>query len=151
MEAFEHRADDLSAREVAVPAIAQDWLAEAGSRWVTVELSRLLPTADNHTSFFDPRIFGGAIDPARVRTWPLNRVPAARRRFRSLLLLYPIWFSLVDLRDQPLVISSFVAFTHAVRPSPRATHISSRVHAPALCVGISIRSSIGRAGSCPPD
>ena len=108
-----------------MPAIAQDWLAaEAGSEWVAVELSRLLPTASIHTTFFDPTIFGGAIDPARVRTWPLDRLPVARGRFRSLLPLYPIWFSLLDLRDRPLVVSSSVAFTHAVRTSRRATHIS---------------------------
>lgn len=110
---------------VAAPAIAQDWLAaEAGSEWVTVELSRLLPTADIHTTFFDPGIFDGAIDSSRVHRWPLDRVPGARSRFRSLLPLYPVWFSLLDLRGNPLVISSSVAFTHAVRTSPRATHIS---------------------------
>jgi glycosyltransferase involved in cell wall biosynthesis len=108
-----------------VPAIAQDWLAaEAGSEWVTVELSRLLPTAEIHTSFFDPEIFNGAIDPARVRPWPLQRLLGPTRHFRSLLPLYPIWFSLLDLRGHPLVISSSVAFTHAVRTSRRATHIS---------------------------
>ena len=108
-----------------VPAIAQDWLAaEAGSEAVTVELSRLLPAALIHTTFFDPEIFGGAIDPSRVHTWPLQRLPAARKRFRSLLPLYPIWFSLLDLRAHPLVISSSVAFTHAVRTSPRALHVS---------------------------
>jgi glycosyltransferase involved in cell wall biosynthesis len=109
----------------AVPAIAQDWLAaEAGSESVTLELSRLLPTAPIHTTFFDPEIFGGAIDPGRVHTWPLQRVGAARKRFRSLLPLYPIWFSLLDLRDHPLVISSSVAFAHAVRTDPNALHVS---------------------------
>jgi glycosyltransferase involved in cell wall biosynthesis len=106
-------------------AIAQDWLAaEAGSEWVTVELSRLLPHAPIHTTFFDPAIFDGAIDSSRVHTWPLNRVPAARERFRSLLPLYPVWFSLLDLRGHPLVISSSVAFAHAVRTSRGATHVS---------------------------
>jgi glycosyltransferase involved in cell wall biosynthesis len=108
-----------------VPAIAQHWLAaEAGAESVVLELSRLLPTAPIHTTFFDPQIFGGAIDPSRVHTWPLQRVPGAAKRFRSLLPLYPIWFSMLDLRDYPLVISSSVAFTHAVRTSRRAIHIS---------------------------
>jgi glycosyltransferase involved in cell wall biosynthesis len=107
------------------PAIVQDWLAaEAGSEWVTVELSRLLPTAEIHTSFFDPGIFGGAIDPRRVRTWPLQRLLGPTTHFRSLLPLYPVWFSMLDLRDRPLVISSSVAFTHAVRTGRDATHIS---------------------------
>jgi glycosyltransferase involved in cell wall biosynthesis len=106
-------------------AIAQDWFAaEAGSEWVTVELSRLLPDAPIHTTFFDPTIFDGAIAPARVHTWPLNRLAVARRRFRSLLPLYPVWFSLLDLRGHALVVSSSVAFAHAVRTSRGATHVS---------------------------
>jgi glycosyltransferase involved in cell wall biosynthesis len=113
-----------------VPAIAQDWLAaEAGSEWVTFQLSRLLPSAPIHTTFFDPAIFAGAIDSSRVHRWPLDRVPGARRRFRSLLPLYPVWFSFLDLRDHPLVISSSVAFAHAVRTSPQALHVSY-VHTP---------------------
>lgn len=107
------------------PAIVQDWLAaEAGSEWVTVELSRLLPTAEIHTTFFDPAIFGCAIEPSRVRPWPLQRFGRLAKHFRRLLPLYPIWFSLLDLRGRRLVISSSVAFTHAVRTSRNATHIS---------------------------
>jgi len=106
-------------------AIAQDWLAaEAGSEWVTVELSRLFPRATVYTSFFDPRIFGGAIDPGRVRTWPLQRLFGPTERFRLLLPLYPAYFSMLDLRRYKLVISSSVAFTHAVRTAPGALHVS---------------------------
>lgn len=106
-------------------AIAQDWLAaEAGSERVALEFSRLLPGADIYTSFFNPRIFEGAIDPGRVHTWPLQRLPGAARRFRSFLPLYPAWFGRLDLRRYELVVSSSVAFTHAVRTSPNAIHIS---------------------------
>jgi glycosyltransferase involved in cell wall biosynthesis len=106
-------------------AVAQDWLAaEAGSERVTLEFSRLLPEAEVYTTFFDPRIFGGAIDPARVHTWPLQRLLGPTRHFRSLLPLYPAWFSLLDLRAYDLVISSSVAFSHAVRTAASATHVS---------------------------
>jgi glycosyltransferase involved in cell wall biosynthesis len=110
-------------------AIVQDWLAtEAGSEWVTVQLSRLLPSARVYTTFFDPAIFGGAIDPRRVHTWRLTGlVPSSR--FRSLLPLYPVYFGSLDLRRFDLVISSSVAFTHGVRTSPAATHIAY-VHTP---------------------
>lgn len=116
----------------AVPraAITQDWLAaEAGSERVTLELSRLLPRAPIYTTFFDRTIFGGAFDPARVRTWPLQRLLGPTRHFRSLLPLYPAWFSLVDLRAYDLVLSSSVAFSHAVRTAPNAIHIAY-IHAP---------------------
>jgi len=111
-------------------AIVQDWLAaEAGSEWVTVELSRLFPQATVYTSFFDPRIYGGAIDARRVRPWPLQRLLGPTEHFRLLLPLYPAYFSMLDLRRYRLVISSSVAFTHAVRTAPGALHVSY-VHAP---------------------
>jgi glycosyltransferase involved in cell wall biosynthesis len=117
-------------RTIADVAIAQDWLAaEAGSEWVTLELSRLLADADIHTTFFEPGIFGRAFLPERVRTWPLQRIPGAATRFRSFLPFYPIWFSLLDLRHYELVISSSVAFAHAVRTGPNALHVSY-VHTP---------------------
>lgn len=110
---------------VARSAVVQDWLAaEAGSERVTLELSRLLPHAPIYTSFFDARIFDGAFDPARVRTWPLQRLLGPTRHFRSLLPLYPAWFGLLDLRAYDFVLSSSVAFTHAVRTRPGATHVS---------------------------
>lgn len=113
-----------------MPAIAQDWLAaEAGSESVTLELSRLLPTAPIYTTFFDSGIFDRAIDPSRVHTWPLQHVAAARGRFRAFLPLYPLWFARLDLRGYPLVVSSSVAFSHAVRTSPDALHISY-IHSP---------------------
>ena len=106
-------------------AIVQDWLAaEAGSEYVVSVLSRLLPDADIYTSFFDPAIYDGAIDPRRVHTWPLQRFRGAANRFRSLLPLYPLYFGRLDLRGSELVLSSSVAFTHAVRTAPKAVHVA---------------------------
>ena len=106
-------------------ALVQDWLAaEAGSERVVLELSRLLPAATLYTSFFDPGIFGGGFDGRQVRTWPLQRWRGGARRFRSLLPLYAPYFSLLDLRAYDLVVSSSVAFTHAVRTRGSATHVS---------------------------
>ncbi len=111
-------------------AIVQDWLAaEAGSERVTLELARLLPSADLYTSFFDPSIFGGELRGRRVHPWPLDRVSGLSRRFRSLLPLYPLYFSQLDLRRYDLVVSSSVAFSHAVRTAPGALHVSY-VHTP---------------------
>jgi glycosyltransferase involved in cell wall biosynthesis len=106
-------------------AIAQDWLTvEAGSERVALELSRLLPTADIFTSFFDSELFDRAFDPGRVHSWPLQRIFGPTPHFRSFLPLYPAWFSLLDLRRYELVLSSSVAFAHAVRTSPSSCHVS---------------------------
>jgi glycosyltransferase involved in cell wall biosynthesis len=111
-------------------AVVHDFFVpERGGERVALELARLLPTADVHTSFFDAATFGGRLDPARVRTWPLQRLLGPTRHFRSFLPLYPAWFSLLDLRDCDLVVTSSVAFTNAVRTRPGAIHISY-VHTP---------------------
>ena len=70
------------------------------------------------TSFFVAEVFADRLDPARVHTWPLQgRVDP--QRFRSLLPLYPAWFSALDLRRYELVISSSSAF------APSSTDVSS--------------------------
>ena len=106
-------------------ALVHDFfVAEGGAEQVALELARLLPTADVHTSFFDVRRFGDRLDPARVMTWPLQRVFGPTERFRSFLPLYPAWFGRLDLRAYDLVVSSSIAFTHAVRTRPNALHLS---------------------------
>lgn len=96
---------------------------EGGAERTALELCRLLPNADIHTTFFEPRIFGGAFDVARVRRWSLQRL-AGPRHYRSLLPLYPAYFSRLDLRGYSLVVSGSVAFAHAVRTGTKALHVS---------------------------
>jgi glycosyltransferase involved in cell wall biosynthesis len=106
-------------------AFAQDWLTiEGGAERVALEMTRLLPAADIHTTFFDPQLFGGAIAAERVRTWPIQRLVGPTRRIRPFLPLYPPYFSRLDLRGYDLVVSGSIAFTHAVRTAPEALHIS---------------------------
>jgi glycosyltransferase involved in cell wall biosynthesis len=118
-----------SARTPRVAIVHDFFVPDRGGERVAVELARLLPDATVYTSFFDAATFGDRIDPARVRTWPFQRLFGPSARFRAFLPFYPIWFSLLDLRDYDLVISSSVAFTHAVRTRSDATHISY-VHTP---------------------
>jgi glycosyltransferase involved in cell wall biosynthesis len=106
-------------------AFVQDWLTiEGGAERVAIELARLLPTADIHTTFFDRALFGGALAARHVDTWPLQRLFGGTKRVRPFLPLYPNYFSHLDLTSYDLVVSGSIAFTHAVRTAPRATHVS---------------------------
>lgn len=106
-------------------AIVHDFfIQDGGAERCAVELARLLPDATVETSFYDARRFGDRIDPARVRTWPLQRLLGPTRHFRALLPLYPVWFSTRDLRRHDLVVSSSIAFTKAVRTRRGAVHVS---------------------------
>lgn len=110
-------------------ALVHDYFVQdGGAERVAIELAGLLPGARVYTTFFDKRVFGTRIDPHRVRPWPLDgRVDGAR--FRSLLPIYPAYFSTLDLRRASLVVSSSSAFAKAVRTSRRALHVAY-IHAP---------------------
>lgn len=117
----------MSRRASARPrsAVVHDWfVTDGGADQCAVELATLLPAAKVYTSFFDRHVFGDRIDPARVSTWPLQRILGATSRFRSLLPLYPLYFSVLDLSHLSLVVSSSIAFAKAVRTGPNTLHVS---------------------------
>lgn len=106
-------------------AFVQDWLTiEGGAERVALEFARFLPTADLYTSFFEPRLFDGALATRDVHAWPLQRLLGPSRHFRSFLPLYPLYFANLDLRPYRLVVSGSIGFTHAVRTAPNAVHVS---------------------------
>jgi glycosyltransferase involved in cell wall biosynthesis len=104
-------------------AIVQDWFfPPGGSEEVAMEFAEVLPGSDVYTSFADRSIQAALA--GRLRTWPLQRLLGPTPSYRKLLPLYALWFERLDLRRYALVVSSSIAFTHAVRTAPTAMHIS---------------------------
>lgn len=121
--------DTADARGAVTSAVVQDWFfTPGGSERCAVEFARLLPGAPVYTSFFDPA-YAAEIDPRRVRAWPLQRLLGPTRHYRSLLPLYPVWFSSLDLRRYDLVLTDSSAFAYAVRTGMSTLHVSY-VHTP---------------------
>ena len=119
------RNHDLPSADEARSALVHDFfVAQGGAEQVAVELGRLLLHAHVYTSFFSAERFAGEIDPGRVRTWPVQRLVGPTKHFRAYLPLYPLWFTALDLRRYDLVVSSSIAFTKAVRTSPKALHVT---------------------------
>ena len=109
---------------VARAALVHDWLpVEGGAERVAMHLAHLLPDAPVYTTFGDPAIFDGGLAD-RLRPWPLQRLFGPTRHFRAFLPLYPIHFSALDLREFDLVVSSSIAFSHAVQTRHDAIHVS---------------------------
>ena len=100
------------------------FIQDGGAERCAIEFAQLLPAARVHTTFFDSTRFGERLPPDRVRTWLLQRLVGPTRHFRSLLPLYPIYYSLLRIPRASLVVSSSIAFTKAVRVAPGAVHVS---------------------------
>jgi glycosyltransferase involved in cell wall biosynthesis len=118
-----HRHVDDDTGQVTRAAIVQDWFfTPGGSEQVALELASLVPEARVYTSFADRQATEQLGH--RLQTWPPQRIWPGSPSYRRFLPLYPIYFERLDLRNYELVISSSVAFTHAVRTARAATHIS---------------------------
>ena len=83
----------------------------------------LYPAAPVYTSICDPRATGDLVDPARVRTSFLQRIPTANRNFRFLAPLYPRAFESFDLSGYDLVVSTTTAWAKGVRFRDDAVHV----------------------------
>ncbi len=107
-------------------ALVHDWLNRpiGGGERVLLELARLYPEAPVHTLLFDPGRYRGRLDPARVRTSWLQRLPARLRdRPRYLLPLIPSAVEAWDLSGFDVVLSSSVAFVKNVITAPPTLHV----------------------------
>jgi exopolysaccharide biosynthesis WecB/TagA/CpsF family protein len=113
-------------------ALVHDWLNRpiGGGERVLLELARLYPDAPVYTLLFDPQRYAGELDPARVRTSWLARLPAAlRARPRYLLPLIPAAVEAWDLSGYDIVLSSSVAFVKNVVTPSTTLHVCY-CHAP---------------------
>ena len=113
-------------------ALVHDWLNRpiGGGERVLLELARLYPDAPVYTLLFDPARYAGQLDPSRVRTSWLQRLPAALlSRPRYLLPLIPAAVEAWDLSGFDVVVSSSVAFVKNVVTPASTLHVCY-CHAP---------------------
>ncbi len=108
-------------------AIVHDYLADMrGGERVFWDISNIYPEADVYALVFEPSALGKLGDEFRkrgVRTSFVQWIPGASRHFQAYVPLYPIAARTMDLTKYDVVISSSSAWAHAIRVSPRATHV----------------------------
>jgi len=69
-------------------AVVQDWFfAPGGSEEVAIEIAGLLPGSEVITNFMEPG-YRERLAGHEIRTWPLQRIIGATKRYRSFLPLY---------------------------------------------------------------
>jgi len=111
-------------------ALVHDWLTgQRGGEKVLEVLAELFPQAPIYTLFHVRGSQTPDIESKVIRTSFLQRMPLAKRRYRSYLPLFPLAVELFDLQDFDLVISSSHCAAKGIIPRPDALHVSY-IHSP---------------------
>ncbi len=73
-------------------ALGHHWLVSMrGGEKVTEEFCNLFPEADIHTLVTEPSRLSATIRKHRIRPSPVQKIPGAARRYKSLLPIYPFF------------------------------------------------------------
>lgn len=106
-------------------AIVHDWLVTfAGAERVLEQMLRVFPDADLYSLLdFIPATERAFLGGRTVQTSFLQRLPGARRHYRSFLPLMPYAIEQFDLSQYDLVLSSSYAVAKGVLTGPHQLHI----------------------------
>jgi glycosyltransferase involved in cell wall biosynthesis len=111
-------------------ALVHDWLTgQRGGEKVLEVLAELFPQAPIYTLFHVPGSQTPDLESKVIRTSFLQRMPLAKRRYRSYLPFFPMAVELFDLQDFDLIISSSHCAAKGIIPRPDALHVSY-IHSP---------------------
>jgi glycosyltransferase involved in cell wall biosynthesis len=112
-------------------AVVHEWLVNcAGSEKVLEQILLMYPQADLYSVVdFLPEAERGFLHGRRPKTSFIQRLPGARKRFRSYLPLMPLAMEQFDLSGYDIVISSNHAVAKSVITGPDQLHLSY-VHSP---------------------
>lgn len=105
-------------------ALVHDYLNQrGGAERVFAHIARAYPGAPVFTALFDPAATGDLVEPARVHTSYLARLPGANRYFRYLAPLYPRAFEAFDFSAFDTIVSSTTAWAKGIIVPPGAVHV----------------------------
>jgi glycosyltransferase involved in cell wall biosynthesis len=105
-------------------AIVHDWLNQIGGAEEVLEaLVELFPGATVYTSMYWPEAMPAVYGQWDIRTTWMDRLPGIHRHHQPYLLLYPLAFGGLELRDFDLVVSNKSAFCVGVRTAPGTHHV----------------------------
>lgn len=94
-----------------------------GAEGVLEALVEMFPQAPIYTSIYWREAMPESYREWDVRTTWMDRLPGIYRRHQPYLLLYPLAFGGLELRDYDLVISNKSAFCFGVRTPPGTRHV----------------------------
>lgn len=111
-------------------ALVHDWLTgRRGGEKVLEVMTELFPDAPIHTLFHFSGSQDESLEKREIKTSFLQRMPGAKKKYRSYLPFFPLAVELFDLQSYDLILSSSHCVAKGAIPSPEALHISY-IHSP---------------------
>jgi glycosyltransferase involved in cell wall biosynthesis len=105
-------------------ALIHDYLNQmGGAERVLLALHDLYPDAPIFTSIYDPERVDPAFRQCDIRSSFMQRLPLVSKHHQPFLMLYPLAFERLDVREYDLILSSSSAFAKGVVSRPGAVHI----------------------------
>lgn len=108
-------------------AIVHDWFDQVygGSERTALTIAEMFPNADIFTMIFNDDKFGGLVNPKRLHTSWLEKIPKFLRKHHPVLLPFmPSAIERFDFSGYDIVISSSPAFSKNIITPPDTIHIS---------------------------
>ncbi|OGE11126.1 hypothetical protein A3A60_03390 [Candidatus Curtissbacteria bacterium RIFCSPLOWO2_01_FULL_42_26] len=104
--------------------VHDDFCQAGGAESLFATITQIFPDAPIYTSLIDWQKLPKSLDPKRVKTSFIQKIPYATKFFKVLLPLYPLAFESFNFDDYDLVISSTTRFAKAIITKPQTVHIS---------------------------
>ncbi|MDP2632450.1 MAG: glycosyltransferase, partial [Candidatus Curtissbacteria bacterium] len=94
-----------------------------GAESLFATIAEIFPKAPIFTSLVDWSKLPKSIDPKRVKTSFLQKIPFSKNLYKLLLPFYPLAFETFDFSSYDVVLSSTTRFAKSIITKPNTTHI----------------------------
>lgn len=106
-----------------IALVHDDFSQTGGAERLFEEIAKIYPDAPIYTSLVNWNKIPKSIDPKRIKTSFIQKIPFAQKLYKAMLPLYPLAFESFDFSGFDLVLSSTTRFAKAIITQPRTKHI----------------------------
>lgn len=105
-------------------ALAHDDFCQlGGAERLFAQIAKIYPEAPIYTSLVNWDKIPVSINPKRIRTSFIQKIPYAQKFYKALLPLYPLAFESFNFNEFDLIISSTTRFAKSILTKPQSAHI----------------------------
>lgn len=106
-----------------VALVHDDFVQAGGAESLFATIASIWPNAPIYTSLVDWKKLPQSINPQRIKTSFMQKIPFASRLYKIFLPLYPLAFESFNFDDFDIVVSSTTRFAKSIITKPKTVHI----------------------------